>query len=58
MELLIKYILTLTEKEAIALKKVLGRQSDVAYRECGLKLHETEYMHMLYDKLPDEPEEE
>ena len=52
------YKVGFTEEEAIALKKVLGKNSDVHYEECGLNSNGISTMHELYDLLPFDNEED
>jgi len=51
-------LLEMTKEEAWALKNVLGKQSDVDYISYKLSQEQIDFLHELYNDLPDEPEEE
>jgi len=56
MEVNEQYIIKLSREEAIALKKVLGKQTDNQYKSYGLNSSDIEMMNELYYSLPYEDE--
>lgn len=51
-----EYIINLNHDEAIALKKILGKESHNSRKEKGLSEDESSMISLLYDQLPDEEE--
>lgn len=48
------YILELSEKEAQALKKLVGSFNDSEFAKLGITGEDREFMHEIYDSIIDE----
>ena len=56
MKVTIGYNFDLNEKEAIALKKILGDISTIYLNELGLDIEDSDKMRELWELLPDDEE--